>query len=145
MREDTNIPEATMRMFFAEFCEVGSTLMADMFIKMPKSVEGLRQCEIAYRIAGFPGCIASVDGVRIKLWNCPYAVQKEYTGKEGFPTLTFLVAASYDGKVIYCSEPYAGSYPDIRLAEDDALFQTFRNDTLYTQYEWNHVRKNGEV
>lgn len=139
------IPETTLRMFFDNFVEVGRTKMRSAFIQMPVTMGDLRSCEMAYKLAGFPGCVASVDGVRIQLWSCPFNVRHQFIGKEKYPALTFIVAVSYDGRALYVSDAYRGNQPDTEIALSDELFSIFAENELLTQFPWTFVRPNGTI
>ena len=139
------IPAGTTRVFFDLFCSVGSKEMTEEFIVMPLEKSDLEHCEAAYKAAGFPGCIGSVDGVRIRIWRCPYTRRHDYIGKERYTALTFIVVVAYDGRVLYCSEQYRGSQPDIDIATEDPLFEQFSLNNALQNFEWHHVTATNEV
>jgi hypothetical protein len=52
------------------------------FVAMPESIEVIRECKQAYRIAGFPGCIWSKDATHIALDRVAFSLQQAHLGFE---------------------------------------------------------------
>lgn len=67
LEESTFISQDVHRVFFHAFIKYGAAVLFNMYVKMPASIRELQECEHAYRIAGFPGCIGSCDATHIPL------------------------------------------------------------------------------
>ena len=67
LEEMTFISRDVHRVFFHAFTQYGATKLYKIYVRMPSSIEELQECEYAYRIAGFPGCIGSMDATHIPL------------------------------------------------------------------------------
>lgn len=149
VKQAANMGETTLRTFFRRFIQVGSTSMANHWIRMPDSISKLQDAEIPYRLAGLPGVTMSVDGVRVRLWSCPHNVRHQYIGKEGYPAITFLVAVSHDGRITYCSRAYQGNMPDTEISRYEegpgGLFSYFMDDPVFNSYQWSFTKRNGTI
>lgn len=68
--------------FFHALIEFGATVLYPKFVAMPESIEVIRECKQAYRIAGFPGCIWSKDATHIALDRVAFSLQQAHLGFE---------------------------------------------------------------
>ena len=86
-------------------------------VYMPRSVEELKTTESRFARQGFPGAVSDLDGVQIP-WNaCPAVYAAANTGKEGYPTLGFLVFNGPNGEVQHIH----GAELGVHIASSDVL------------------------
>jgi hypothetical protein len=52
--------------------------------------------EIIFNRCGFPGCVASKDGVHVELGSTSARDKHLYVGKEGYPTVAFNVCVGHE-------------------------------------------------
>ena len=65
--------------------------MQSTFIYMPRNSTEFNGVQADYALIGLPGCVGSVDFVRIGWGKCPHQYYNMYKGKEGYPTISFEV------------------------------------------------------
>ena len=79
---------------------------------------------------GLPGCIGSMDCTRVKWAMCPARERWTHTGKEGFPTNTYLVIVDHNRRVQYVSCGYKGSCNDVQICQNDPICLAAMNGSL---------------
>ena len=86
----------------------------------PKTVDGIRETERAYRAQGFPGCVGSVDAVHMP-WDAAPAVTNRlfYNGRKGAATYASVVTVDNDCVVLHVTEAGPGASNDKTLNLDD--------------------------
>jgi hypothetical protein len=112
--ELSHIGESTCRYLFATFVAQFSAAFYTKFIKFPEAEELLRVLEI-YRKLGLPGAVGSMDGTHVSWGNCPQSLANECVGKEGYPTLGWMVIVNHNRRVLFCSNENYGSANDINM------------------------------
>jgi hypothetical protein len=81
LKERTFISRDVHRVFFHASIKYGATKkLYQKYVTMPESIEVLRECEKAYRIAGFPGCIGSTDDIHIPLDKVAFSFRQAHLG-----------------------------------------------------------------
>ena len=93
-----------------------------------------------YRKLGLPGACGSMDATHISLGKAPSSVRQECIGKEGYPTLSWMVCVDHNRRVTYCANAvylmtHATLYHDNMslLDHTSAVCNPFvKNDTCLT-------------
>ena len=98
--------------FAKHFCEKVTTFMAPEWVRMPSSLEELREISSAYNHRGLPGACGSTDGVQIAWEGCPYAYRASFTGKEKYPSLGFNVTVAHNMRILHVCSMFAGRFND---------------------------------
>jgi DDE superfamily endonuclease len=141
----TYISEESHRLFFKRFCKVGSNIMFKKWVHEPCTNDELKEASRPYTAAGFPGCIGSADGVRVRLWSCSYSLKHQNIGKEGYPVRTYQVTVGNNGKIHACTRGWPGKDPDVTISEGDPFFKRIQTDHLYRNFEWEYRDTDGQV
>jgi hypothetical protein len=68
------------RDFFHRFVAFGANKLFVEYVRMRSSFKEIRECEHAYRIAGFPGCIGSTDATHIPLEKVSFRIRQSHLG-----------------------------------------------------------------
>ena len=66
------------------------------WLKIPESFRQLYVAEDIFARCGILGCVASMDVVHVELGACPARDKRLYVGKEGYPTLGFIVCVGHN-------------------------------------------------
>lgn len=127
--EMSGIAENTVNFIFHEVTSAFAENFYEEFIKYP-SDEDLEVVSRCYEELGFPGACGSMDATHVRLGKCPAAYRVLATGKEGYPTLAFQAICSPNRKILYCSDPYLGSYNDITITANDELCRSIQAGLL---------------
>jgi hypothetical protein len=78
LEEATAIGKETHRQFFHAFITMGSTVLFDQYVVAPSTPEDAYCHE--YHIAGFPGCIGSMDASHIMCEKVPFFLRQAHLG-----------------------------------------------------------------
>jgi hypothetical protein len=87
------ISTTTLRKFFLHWCESLASLKSE-YIYLPRTPEELEKVQGEYKAVGYPGCLGSIDAVKIGWDKCPHKLNALYNGKEGYPTVGFQVSCT---------------------------------------------------
>ena len=80
--------------------------------------------DVFFRRLGLPGAWCSIDGTHVPLGKCPEDAKVMYkSGRYPKPTMAFIVLASHNYQILYCSQGYPGSQNDIQLVQQDKFMQ----------------------
>ena len=90
-----------------------------------------------YDHLGFTGAIGSTDVTHIKWASCPYTWAKQYTGKEGFPTIAYEATVDHTGRLLAVTKGYAGSMNDKTIVRYDAAIKSIQSCPTYTEKEYS--------
>ena len=121
--------ESTVNFIFKAFVE-GMELL--VYPKVCKFASGklFQQVLQIYSKLGLPGCVGSMDCTRIKWIMCPQRTRWHHVGKEGFPTMVFLVIVDHKHRVQYCSGFFKGSNNDVQIVQNDPLCLQIQHGSL---------------
>lgn len=130
LEECTFISRDVHRVFFHAFIKYGATKLYNMYVKMPESIEELRECEHAYRIAGFPGCIGSCDATHIPLDKVAFSLRQAHLGfKNSVTTRTYNLTVNHKRKILHSTTGHPGRWNDKTLVRfDRCVSQLQRGD-----------------
>lgn len=127
LEETTFIGRDVHRSFFHSFVEFGEKKLFPMFVQLPQSVEALKECEHAYRIAGFPGCIGSTDATHIPLERVAFTIRQAHLGfKMSGTTRTYNLTVNHKREILHSTGGHPGRWNDKTLARYDSFMDTLR-------------------
>ena len=95
--------------------------MYSQHVYLPRSLEEVKTTETRFARQGFPGAVSDADGVQIPWIACPAVYAAANTGKEGYPTLGFLVFNGPNGEVQYIHGAELGMHIAILHTSIDRL------------------------
>jgi Plant transposon protein len=134
LHEQTFISAEVHRCFFTKFMKWYSSRVFPEVVKMP-SVEDLDCNGAEYSLAGFPGCVCSVDCVHVRVWGVSANLKQISTGKEHFPSRVFEVAVNRRGMIVSATKGFYGSVVDMTIVKFDSAMVSMRNG-VYSEYEY---------
>jgi hypothetical protein len=121
LEESTFISRDVHRVFFHAFVEYGAKKLYPLYVSMPQSIEELRECEHAYRIAGFPGCIGSTDATHIPLDKVAFSLRQAHLGfKTSCTTRTYNLTVNHKRRILNSTTGHPGRWNDKTLVRFDA-------------------------
>jgi hypothetical protein len=91
--EQTFVSPGVLKCFFIKFMNWYSNRIFPEVVKMP-SIEDLDYNGAEYSLAGFPGCVCSVDCVHVRVWGVSANLKQISTGKVHFPSRVFEAAVN---------------------------------------------------
>jgi hypothetical protein len=147
---EAQISETTLRKFRSKFIGWLATSKYTEWNAVPEG-QKLRESVECYTKLGFLGAFASIDGVHVA-WDRAKSSQRAlYTGKEGYPTLVFDVAALHSRRIIHVTQPSPGKINDKTLSRYDEFIQALKAGKvgpyitydLYTSASGDKVTKKG--
>jgi hypothetical protein len=120
LEEYTFISRDVHRVFFHAFIKYGATKLYQKYVTMPESIEVLRECEKAYRIAGFPGCIGSTDATHIPLDKVAFSLRQAHLGfKNSVTTRTYNLSVNHKRQILNSTTGHPGRWNDKTLVRFD--------------------------
>ena len=124
INELINIGESTATYIFKTFVTEFSKVFMSTFVKFPEQEELLDIME-TYRMLGFPGAIGSVDCTHVRLNRCPNNLKWLCTGKEAYPSLSFLVIVNHFRQVLHVGNACFGASNDMTISRNDPKITEF--------------------
>lgn len=123
IEELSGVGESTTNSIFKTFVKEFSTAFMDDYVHFPTG-EDLLQCMELYRVLGVPGALGSVDCTHVRLRRCPVGVRWLCSGKEKFPTLSFLVVVDHNRRVQYVGPAHFGASNDKTISNNDPMMRS---------------------
>jgi hypothetical protein len=119
------------RCFFHKFIEFGATKLFPAYVKMPESLEELQECEKAYRIAGFPGCIGSTDATHIPLEKVSFTIRQGHLGyKMSATTRTYNLTVNHKRQILHSTTGHPGRWNDKSVVRHDDFMDQLRRGSF---------------
>lgn len=141
--ELTNASEEVHRVFFHRMCKLYRQHFYPKFVSMPRSNDKILDLMDQYSRRGAPGCLGSMDVVRIGWLGCPQALSNVHSGKEKYPTLGYNAICDHNRKFLSFSTGFQGSMNDKTIVRFDTSVKEFRDGGLYATVEFTLIDGNG--
>jgi hypothetical protein len=119
INELSSVPSSSIPYYFHTFVKKFAILYYDQFIRMPGEAS-LKERMAHYAALGLGGAMGSLDCTRLWWNHCPKWLRNLCIGKEGFPTLAFLLCCDHNRNIFHVSrQAYLGALNDINIAKID--------------------------
>ena len=116
IEEATAIHEETHRQFFHVFIEWGSSVLFDEWVAPPQTEEDLRDHTAEYTMAGFNGCIASIDATHVSMERCSHWLWQSNKGfKLNMPSRTYNIAVNHRRRIVSSTTGHPARWNDKTL------------------------------
>ena len=102
INELSSVPNSSIPTYFHTFCRRFAVLYFDEFIRFPAE-SSLRERMAHYTALGLAGGMGSLDCTHVWWNHCPEWLRNLCIGKEGFPTLAFLLCCDHNRNIIHVS------------------------------------------
>jgi len=128
LEESTYIARDVHRVFFHKFIEFGANFLYPRYVTIPSTLEELKECELEYRKAGFPGCIGSTDATHINMDKTNFGVRQAHLGfkSKGTTTRTFNLTVNHRRRIIHTTTGHPCRWNDRTLVKFDGLMDQLR-------------------
>ena len=105
-------------------------LVFPMYVSVPSTLEELRDCELEYRAAGFPGCIGSTDATHIPVEKVSYGLRQAHLGfKLASTTRTYNLTVNHRRKILHSTQGHPGRWNDkTHVCFDGFMHQLCKGD-----------------
>jgi len=143
MFETSFISKDTSERFIWRFWQVVREHLYPRHVKMPSSNDDFAIIEAPFRERYLPGCIACIDCTHIPIMSKTGLIHSN-TGKEGYPTRAYILAAGFDRRVIYTHPGKPGAWSDSMHAHFDDILHQAQANTLAPDFKWKSLDENGE-
>lgn len=145
LQEATFIHQEVHRVFFHKFIEFGATIMYPKYVKMPATLKDMEECEGAYKMAGFPGCIGSTDATHVVLEKVSYSQRQEHLGfKSSCTTRTYNLTVNHKRQILHSTQGHPGRWNDKTLVRFDNLVEQLRNGSFNDTMSFELFKATGE-
>jgi len=139
--EMSQVPLSTVNSIFKDFVIGFTSAYFSEFVRFP---EGQRRRDVMemYSLLGFPGCIGSMDATHVRLGKCPFSLINVCKGKEGYPSLAWMVIVDHARMALYVSDAYLGATNDKTMCNVDPFLRDIQRG-LFSEVEFFVVDDNG--
>lgn len=122
--ELNGISEETNRVFFHKFCKVMAEKLFAEYVIIPQDPNEIKRIADLYSRLGFPGACGSIDCVHLQWDMCPAMEKNLYTGKEGYPSVTYECIVTHEAPLIFelCA---IGSFDHLQLFRNTRIHLGF--------------------
>lgn len=122
LSEQTCINEETHRKFLHVYLLFGSTTMFEKYVSLPADGAEAQRWAAEYVMAGFPGCIGSMDATHVGMLKCYYKLKQfNDSWKLSMPSRTYNTTATHRRKIIHSTKGHPGRWNDQTLQLYDNL------------------------
>ena len=116
IEEATAIHEETHRQFFHVFIDWGSSVLFDEWVLPPQTAEDLQDHTAEFSMAGFNGCIGSIDTTHVSMERCSHWLWQSNKGfKLNMPSRTYNIAVNHRRKIISSTTGHPARWNDKTL------------------------------
>jgi hypothetical protein len=129
--ELSNVGNETHRRFFHGWIKRFRLELGDVYIKVPTTQSEIDQVTSLFEVAGFPGCIGSMDCVHIRWDKCPQGWRHGYRGRSGHPTIVFEAVCSHSKRILHVSGFHPGARNDMAIVKFDTFAQGVHEGRIY--------------
>ncbi|CAN0496873.1 unnamed protein product, partial [Ectocarpus sp. 12 AP-2014] len=99
MSQASHMSEGVIQASFYKFTKLFAQEFDHDHVCMPTGEDQDKVMD-AYDLLGFTGAIGSTDVTHIRWVCCPYSWARQYTGKEGFPSIAYQAIVDHTGRVL---------------------------------------------
>ena len=132
LHENTVICYETIRRFINRFIKFGEDVLYKKYVSDPASSLILSECNEAFKMAGFPGCIGSTDATHIVVEFCPYRLRQLHLGyKVSHTARTYNLTCDHRRKILSTTSGHPARFNDKTLI----LFDDFIKDLKDGKYD----------
>jgi hypothetical protein len=144
LEEATFISKSSHHNFFHELIEIGSTVLIDEWIGMPKTHKELMDCMYEFNQAGFPGCIGSSDATHVVHEKCHSRLKNHHLGaKSTMATKAFNIVVNHRRKILNTTVGLLGHWNDKTVVFIDGMLSRMQSGTLYNDFQFSLEDGNG--
>ena len=128
IEEATAINAETVRQFFHQFIEYGSTDLYDKHVVTPTTAEDAEAHICEFHKAGFQGCVSSTDATHVSLENCSYRLKHIHKGyKLSLSSRTYNISVNHRRRILHSTSGHPASWNDKTLQHFDTFMEGIKS------------------
>ena len=137
LEESTYVARDVHRVFFHKFVEFGAKFPYPRYVRIPSTLQVLKECELEYQKAGFPGCIGSTDATHINMGKSNFGICQKHLGfkSKGTTARTFNSTVNHRRRIIHSKTGHPGKWNDKTLVKFDGLMDQLRRGCFKLDHE----------
>ena len=128
-----NISASPLERWSDSFLRLYTDKYYDRDVHPPQSEQEIQTTLMKHDLMGQTGCLNMWDGVHIEWPNCPSGDKWKFQGKEGYPTVAFLIAGDGNGLIHECSQAHPGTSNDLIMCHYSPLAQSMNTGVYATR------------
>lgn len=146
IEEQTCISAEVHRQFLHVYLLWGSTTLFDKYVTLPASGAEAMKWASEYAMAGFHGCMGSMDATHVGMLKCPYKLKQfNDSWKLNLPSRTYNTTVVHTRKIIYSTPGHPGRWNDKTLQLFDKLAHLLREGKRYADVTFTLWRRDGNA
>ena len=142
LEEQTCISETTHRSFLHVYLLWASTTMFEKYVTLPSDGKVAQEWAIEYLLAGFAGCMGSMDATHVGMLKCFYKLKQfNDSWKLNMPSRTYNATVTHRRRIIHTTKGHPGRWNDQTLQLYDALAKCLRDGSKFDDLEFVLLRR----
>lgn len=146
VEEATAISRDVLRKFHHAFIEFGATVLFPQWVRGPETLEEARAISYEFTLAGFPGCIGSMDASHIQSERISYRIRQSHLAhKMPFTARTYNIITNHRRRILSTTTGHPARWNDKTLVTFDGLACTlnegsnFLKDLRFELYQYDEA------
>ena len=122
LEESTAISQDVIRAFFHKFIDFGSEELYKKWVVPPKTLEEAYSLSYEYELAGFPGCIGSMDGTHVEHCRISWKHRQAHLSwKLPFTARTYNLVVNHRRRILGTTDGHPARWNDKSLVKFDTI------------------------
>jgi hypothetical protein len=122
LEESTAVSAEVIRVFFHAFVQFGSDILFSKWVSPPTTVEDAQQFSTEYSVAGFPGCVGSMDATNIECSRISYKFRQDHLSfKTPFCSRTYNITTNHRRRILSTTHGHPARWNDKTLVKFDSF------------------------
>lgn len=143
LEEAICIGEETNRQFLHGFIFWGSTDFYSQQVKIPETADDLKQHTAEFDMAGFHGCVGSVDATHVSMLRCEHTRSNEHRGhKMDLPSRTYNLTCNHRRQILCSTSGHPARWNDKTLSTFDPFLNKLKNGKHFKDNIFVLLKKN---
>lgn len=144
LEESTAISAEVIRCFFHRFVAFGADVLFRQWVSIPSTLDSVRLTSAEYRIAGFPGCVGSMDATNIECDRISYKFRQDHLSfKMPFCCRSYNITTNHRRRIMSTTHGHPARWNDKTLVKFDSFATGLKEgknclkDLEFELYEYN--------
>ena len=130
LEECTATSAEVIRVFFHCFISFGSDVLFREWVSVPVTVEAAQALSTEYSMAGFPGCVGSMDATHVECARISYKYRQDHLSfKMPFCCRTYNIVTNHRRRILSTTEGHPARWNDKTLVKFDLLATSLHEGT----------------
>lgn len=122
LEEATAISREVIRSFFHKFIEFGKEVLYPKWVTSPATLDDAAQASHEFSMAGFPGCIGSMDATHVETDRIPFKLRQAHLSfKLPFTARTYNLVCNHRKRILSTTHGHPARWNDKTLVAFDGI------------------------